>query len=361
VLPALEVGGAEVLVARLAAALRTQMVEASVVGVLGGGPLEARLAALGVPFAVAPDRPHLPLYPTGLVEALRGLPADLLHAHSGTLQSAAVAATVLGLPLVYSEHGYYPDEPAWGRLVDRLSARRAAALVAVSAPLQAELARRLRPAAPPELIVNGVEIPPAMDADGRRAARARLGVPADASLIGTVGRLVAVKDHASLLRAFAAVRATHATARLVLVGDGPERAALERLASELGVGDAVTLAGALPDAAALVGAIDVYVSSSVTEGMPIAVLEAMAAGCAVVATDVGACAALLGEGACGVVVPPSRPDALAAAVGALLADAPRRAALGAAARARVADAYGLDACARRHADLYRRVLARAGH
>lgn len=357
-LPGLEIGGAEMLVARLCAELRALGCAAEVVGLTCGGPLEAHLRALGVPYRVAPRPRRVPPYPAGLLAVLDADAFDLIHGHSGTLVPLALAGWLRRVPAIYTEHGYYPDEPRRARYVERLPARLVARLVAVSPELRDVMMRRLALHRPPEVVENGVSVPPILDAGRRCALRAAVGAEPSTLLVGTVGRLVPVKDHASLVSAFAQVAGVVPEARLVIVGEGTERAALEALTARLGLVGRVHLAGARTDAAELAGAFDVYVSSSRSEGMPMAVLEAMAAGCAVIATDVGACAQLLEQGAAGRVVPAAAPAALADAIVALARDPAARRRLGEAARARAEARYSLRACARRYLDLYQRVVHR---
>ena len=165
-------------------------------------------------------------------------------------------------------------------------------------------------------------------ADHRRAGPPVVGPP----VIGTVAALRAEKNVGRLLRAFAAAMRDHA-ARLVIVGDGPERAALTALAAELGVADAVTFAGHRDDTPALYAGFDLFALTSDTEQMPLSLIEAMASGLPVVATDVGDVRAMLApENAA--FVGPRDDTAIAALLSALLRDPAARARLGSANRAK---------------------------
>jgi len=161
--------------------------------------------------------------------------------------------------------------------------------------------------------------------------------PRDIPVIGTVAALRPEKNLARLLRAFAQVRARTAC-RLVIAGDGPERPGLAALAAELGVADDVAFPGHVTDTPALFAGFDLFALSSDTEQMPISVLEAMAAGLPVAATDVGDVRAMLAPENGGAVVARDVP-ALADAIAALVADPARRAALGAANRRRAEAAF----------------------
>jgi glycosyltransferase involved in cell wall biosynthesis len=165
-------------------------------------------------------------------------------------------------------------------------------------------------------------------------ARSRLGVPADAFVVAGVGRLVAVKGFDLLVAALPALSAAVPSARLVLVGDGPERAALGAQAAVLGVGDRISLTGPTSDIAACLAAADVLAAPSRNEGMGRALVEAMALGLPVIGAEVGGIPAVIADGETGCLVPPGDAAALAAALVELGRDAALRAKLGGAAAAR---------------------------
>jgi len=143
--------------------------------------------------------------------------------------------------------------------------------------------------------------------------RSELGIPSNAVVVGTVGRLAHVKGHDRFLTAFAACRLPtsrlrrgfvgQADLQLLLIGDGPARGALEEQARELGIGKRVVFAGYREDARRLIAAMDLFVLPSRSEGLPVALLEAMDAGVPVMATDVGESRAVIEDGECGVVLP----------------------------------------------------------
>jgi glycosyltransferase involved in cell wall biosynthesis len=178
----------------------------------------------------------------------------------------------------------------------------------------------------------------------------------DEPLLLSVARLDPLKGHRTLLEAFSHITKVRPLAVLVLVGEGAERATLEAQASTLGLTARVRFTGGLADVRPALASADVFVLSSDAEGMPGAVLEAMAMGLPVVATDVGGTSEALDGGSAGVLVPPRDPQALAAAVAALL-DAPeRRRALGARGRALVAERYSVEHVVDETDALYRRLL-----
>jgi glycosyltransferase involved in cell wall biosynthesis len=191
-------------------------------------------------------------------------------------------------------------------------------------------------------IPNGILIQnEGLSANERRALRAQLGVPEEVLLVIAVGRLVPVKDHASLLRALAHLNAGDQLPYLALVGDGELRHKLEAQVRSLGLEDRVVFTGARQDADRLLQAADIYAQPSLREGLSIAKLEAMAAGLAMVASAVGAAGDVVTDGESGLLVPPGDEGALIAALEDLLTDGEKRGRLGAAARERVAAEYSL--------------------
>src|SRR5262249_24540206 len=174
--------------------------------------------------------------------------------------------------------------------------------------------------------------------------------------IGTVGGLRGEKDHAVLLAALAAMQRP---ARLLLVGDGPERGSLEARARDLGIAGRVQFAGSCADPAPHYRAMDLFALSSRTEQMPISLLEAMASGLPVASTDVGDVRAMLPPACRGALVPPGDAAALARVMDDLAADPQRRAREGAATRRRCEQRYELAACHERYVAVYERVLGAA--
>ncbi len=352
VLPTLEVGGQERLVADLAREVRAHGVEPRVVALTGTGDIESELKQAGIEAEVLEPRTHLPGYPAALLAHLRQRQVDVLHSQSGSWFPTAVAGRLSGIPVLHTEHGRYPNEPWWTVWADRLAWRCTDRLIVVSEKLQHDMATRLQLGSPPEVLANGVIAPPSLPPEQREAERRALGLPANALVAGTVGRLVEVKNHSLLLRAVAQLAPRQGDLHCVIVGDGPLRDGLKAEAAGLGLEGRLHWLGHRADAARIAGLFDIYVSSSTTEGTPMAVLEAMAAGTPVVATSVGGLPHVLEHGAAGVLVPSNDVTSLATALETLLGDRARRAALGAASRTRVQQQFSLTACARRYAEVY---------
>jgi glycosyltransferase involved in cell wall biosynthesis len=287
----------------------------------------------------------------------------VVHAHQmlSPASAALLSRTLGGIPFVVTAHasgsiGEVAHLARQGPLgAARLAALRrlAAAFVAVSAPIRDELVGAGIPGARIRRIPNGVDTARFVPADRAERARLRrtLGLP-DGAVAIYAGRLAPEKGADVLLDAWAA--AAPASATLCLVGDGAERPALEARARALGILGSVRFAGARGDMVPWLRAADAFVLPSRTEGLSVALLEAMACGLPVVASDVGATREAAGdEGA--VIVPPERPDPLGRALAEVLRDRARADRLGAAARARAVDGFGIAAVAARHLELYREV------
>ena len=289
-----------------------------------------------------------------LVRLLRSLQPDVVHTHStkaGVL--GRLAAKAVGVPVVHTVHGWGPLH-ARSRAVVRIAAGIERALARVTDALvvvgEDDLDRglTLRIGRPDRyhLIRSGIEVDRLVAAADRRAVRSAWGLD-DRFVIGMVARMAGQKDHVGLIEAFA--RADLSDAVLVLVGDGAARAEVEGAIARWGVADRVRLLGAREDAARLVAGFDVSVLSSWYEGMPRTVLEAVALGVPVVASDVGSIARLVEPGVGGRLVPIGDRAALTAA----LVEAHRRpehsARMAAVARTRI-DEYSAD---RMRADLVR--------
>jgi glycosyltransferase involved in cell wall biosynthesis len=247
-----------------------------------------------------------------LADLCRSLRPDVVHTHGYRADVVdAPAARRLGIVTVTTVHGFTGG--SWrNRLYEALQVRafrRFEAVVAVSRPLAAQLERRGVPAGRLRTVVNAwLPGPPPL---APAAARRALGVAEVGRRVGFVGRLTREKGPDVFVRAAALV--TAASVQFSVIGDGRERAALERMAAALGLTDRITWHGAVPDAGRLLGAFDVLAMSSRTEGTPILAFEAMAAGVPLVATAVGGVPEVV-TAAEATLVPSDAPARLAAAL-----------------------------------------------
>lgn len=286
---------------------------------------------------------------------------DLIHAH---MADAAFlgwrAARALGLPLVITHHGQdilLNCNPLCRRvyhLLLALAARYAAVNVAVSAPVAARVQTLLRIGAERvQVIANGVAMPQA-----ERIARRAPGGETSPTLVN-VGRLVPLKGQRQLVAAMPRLLEKFPRARLVIVGGGELESELRRLAADQGVAGQVEFTGQVDDVGAHLAAADVFVSASRSEGMPVSVLEAMAWGLPVVASDIPGNRSVVSQRETGLLYRLDDIDDLVATLSAALGDAALAARVAQRARLMVERDYSAASCAQKHAELYRAVGGRA--
>lgn len=348
VVQSLALGGQEVLIARLAASLRARGHEAVVVPLVAGGALESRFPK-GTVIPVERRDGRDPLLPLRLAAVMRRERPTVVHTHNDSpLVYGAPAAWLAGVhTVVHTKHG--AKAPPRNQALRRLLARGLRAFVAVSAET-AERATRDEgiPAAKVVTIPNGIPTREfGKSPEARQAVRAELGVPAEALLVGTLGRLVPEKNPTLLLEAMAPL--LEAGAHLAFVGEGPERRNLEEKIAERALPN-VHLLGARDDTARVLAALDVFALSSRIEGLPLALVEAMATSLPVVSTDVGGIRQATRETARLVAEGDAR--ALHDALAALAADTDERERLGRAACARARSEFDFERVVDRYLELY---------
>ena len=283
----------------------------------------------------------------------------LVHVHSPVAAAGVRAVAGRRTRVVYTEHNL------WGRYHPATWAANLATfprndhVFAVSETVRQSIRYpgplRLLPMPPLETLHHGLD-PAALPVPGRDGVRAELGIPEDAPVVGSVANFKAAKDHATLLRAAAQVRQAIPSVRFVLVGQGPLEAETRRLAGQLGLDQTVVFAGFRTDATRLMAGFDAFALSSTYEGLPIALIEAMAVGCPAVVTRVGGTPEVVTDGVHGFLVPPRDPAALAAGLTRLLGDRALRDGLGQAAAARAQD-FDIRTAVRRMEQVYARLLA----
>jgi glycosyltransferase involved in cell wall biosynthesis len=272
---------------------------------------------------------------------------QIVHTHTskgGLL--GRMAACLAGVPVViHTPHGhvFYGYSGAllsqifiW---LERWAARFTDSIIALTSA-DAEEHVRFKIAAPEKIAVihSGVDFAP-FDAGGeeREAMRRSLGIDPQGLVIGSIGRLTAIKGQADLIQAFAGVQSRVDNAWLLLVGDGEERQVLEEKARSLGLAEWVVLPGWREDIPDLLRAMDIFALPSLNEGMGKALVEAMYAGLAAVASRVGGIPELIEHGREGLLVPASRPDLLEEAMVKLAVDEEQRRQLGGAAAQKARD------------------------
>jgi glycosyltransferase involved in cell wall biosynthesis len=289
---------------------------------------------------------------------LRRERVQVLHAHKfgsnvwGTLVGRMARVPVL---LAHEHTWSYEGQPL-RRLLDReLIARGATRFIAVSREDRRRMieVERIDPRRT-LFIPNGI---PALPPPTGHDVRMELGIEPGMPVVGIVGVLRPQKAHQVLLAATSLLRSEWPSLQILIVGDGSERARLERAAQELGVGSTVRFLGVRGDVVDVLGAIDVAVCCSDFEGSPLAVMEYMDAGLPLVATTVGGVPDLIDSGVHGLLVPPQDPLALANAIAELLRDPEKARSLGERARARRRAEFDIDVQVRRTEALYLELLA----
>jgi glycosyltransferase involved in cell wall biosynthesis len=352
VIARLNIGGPAQHVTLLTAGLdRARFATTLITGVVGGreGDFTEAARARGVEpvvipelgRAIRPSRDLVALYK--LVRLFRRLRPEIVHTHTAKAGALGrLAARMAGVPVtVHTFHGHvlegYFSPPATRIFlaIERWLARGTDRLVTVSPRLRVQLlAMGIGRPDQVEVVPLGLDLGRFRLGCGASAPalRASLGLAPGTPLLGSVGRLVPIKDHPTLFRAVAQLGAGGEGAHLVVVGDGEDRPALARLAQALGVSTRVHFLGWRADLETILSELDVVICSSRNEGTPVALIEAMAAGVAVLSTEVGGVADLVTHGETGWLVPPGDPSAMAEAIRHLLAEPKLRTRLAAAGR-----------------------------
>lgn len=382
----LDVGGAQEVVRSLAPALSRAGASVAV-ATMRDGPLREPLEAAGIPVTVVRGRSRSMVGDPRAFGELRRIYDDLarvVDAHRSQVVQTHLMRSLDFLVLALSRRSYRPSviwtfhnarldlradqlpgrrwllrpKRAGYRGLYRRASRAAAALVAVSDDVARAIDDDLRPV-PGRLVTipNGVE----MERYAGRAApgaRAEIGIPSGVPLLMCVAKMLEQKGHRHLIDALAAIGHGGEPIHVALLGDGPLREEIEARARSAGVVDRVHLLGTRPDVPRLLAAADGFVLPSLWEGLPMALLEAMAAGLPVIATSVSGTRQVVEDERTGLLVAPADSAELATAMQRLATDRGLRARLGAAARDHVRAEFSVDRQAERHLELYRACLGR---
>jgi L-malate glycosyltransferase len=365
VLHVMQVAGAEVLVAQTIRRLAGQ-IWPTVFCLDSVGPIGEQLRSEGVEVVCLNRRPGRDWRVAWrLAREVHARGIQVLHAHQYTPFFYAALARVLagGRPrLILTEHGrHYPDRVApYRRAVNRLVLDHLADAVNACCRFSADSLGKIDgfAAGRIEVIENGIDLGHYECAKDRLALRQRLGLVHDRRYLACVARFHPVKDHATLLRAFATVVAARDDVDLLLIGDGPLRAGLEGLTRQLGINARVRFLGVRTDVPDLLRAADLFALTSVSEAASLTLLEAMASGLPVVVTAVGGNPEIVRHGAEGLLVPRRDAAATAAALLQLLEHPETAAAMGSAGRKCVEERYQLSRTIDRYLGLYQRLSPR---
>ena len=382
----LEIGGAQEVVRTLAAHLPGIGCRV-VVCTFRDGPLRAEIEGLGIPVEVLPDRRHgvvaLPLFIVEMLRLRRAL-AEVVRRYRATVIQTHLLQVLDFLVLTlrfrsdllvfWTIHNSNftlradqvrryrwmlgPKRLAY-RLLYRLGARWVAGLIAVSDEVETAILEEIGPIRDKiTVICNGVDNARYARPADRAGVRRALGLPDDARLLALVGTMKPQKGHRFLIEAAREV-VPHCTAlHILFVGDGAARAELEARAAASGIGEHIHFLGNRSDVPDLLAACDLFVLPSLWEGLPMALIEAMASGLPVIASEVSGTRQVVIPGETGLLVPPGDVPALRAAMIAMIENPARAAAMGAAGRRRVEAAFSASKQAAEHAALYHQAARR---
>lgn len=298
-----------------------------------------------------------------VARALRRHHVDVLHCHlpiAGVL--GRIAGRIAGVRVVYTEHNKQERYHPLTRRMNLATWQWQSRAIAVSEDVAASLRAHVRSDVPLQVVLNGVDVDRfSRGATDGREVRARFGIAADAPVVGTAAVFRVQKRLDHWLAAARRIHQEQPATRFLLVGDGPLRAQVEAQLKALELRDVVYLPGLQEDVRPYLSAIDVYLMSSVFEGLPVALLEAMSMGCTPVCTSVGGIPEVIQTGQNGLLAEAGKPAELADRVLELLGQPERLRGLGAAARRTVEQRFSMTRMQQELEEIYLDVAGRGGH
>ena len=357
ILYSLEIGGVEKLAVTVAAHLDRKRFRPAICALDRDGVLSKELAQYGIPYHVLWRKGMEAGVLKRLYRCFRQEKARVVHTHQfPQLLFSLLPAKVCGAKIVHTEHEYFLyRRDARARRIFKQLMRFCSAFTVVGPDVARYYTEELGvPSSRMHVIANAVDL------DQFRVAgpgpRTGLGISDEEVVFGIVGRLEPEKDHRTLLQAFRALLAHRPAARLLIVGDGSLRGEIEAQCRALDLERKVTLLGARSDIPEVLAAVDVFVLSSVQEGVPLSVVEAMGAGKPVIATDVGGLRLLVKPAVNGLLVPPADPAALEEAMRELAGNAALRQEMGRQSRQLAEASFGLSTMINGYQEIYDSVL-----
>jgi glycosyltransferase involved in cell wall biosynthesis len=359
VVDSLEIGGLERLVHDLVIARGAETTSVACLGAVGhfGEALRSRgieVTLIGTEGGFLPTLARMWHY-------LRRTRPDIVHCHNlFALRNGGLAAAMVGgIPVVMTKHGVLLPRTGLAHYINHILARHAD-VVAVSREVMEIMETWKAGGRPVHYIPNGICVTPYKDLPSREEARSQLGMPVQPFIVGIVARVTPVKGHVLLIDVFARMLARLPGALLVIVGDGIRLPSVKARIQELGVGKSVLVMGERQDVPVILAAMDVFCLPSEMEGMPMTVLEAMAAGLPVVTSNVGGIPEVVEEGRTGLMVPPRSAGELEAALVALASDLERRRKMGRAGRDKLLSEFSLGKTAEAYEAVYRGAIGHGG-
>ncbi|HEU5209578.1 MAG TPA: glycosyltransferase [Longimicrobiales bacterium] len=297
-----------------------------------------------------------------LAGELRRRHVDVLHCHLPLAGIAGrLAGRLAGVPVVYTEHNKQERYHPLTRRLNRLTWPMQERAIAVSGDVADSIRRNIGTGVPVDVILNGVDVERFAPNGAGRALRKQLGIDQEALVIGTVAVFRTQKRLNHWVTAARRIHDRHPDSRFIVVGDGPLRADVMAAVESAGLQHVLHAPGLCSDVRPYLDAIDIYMMSSIFEGLPVALLEAMSMECVPVCTAVGGIPEVVVDRRNGLLVQPEEPAALADAVLAVAADPAARAAIGAAARSTVVERFSMRRMAGELETLYTAIASRHAH
>lgn len=322
------------------------------------GPNVERIEALGIKTyqLSASTLLGVPSALINMVRLIRQLQPDLIHS---SLWSANFMARFIGwwfrIPVIADLHSDCRYHGKLRNLLDRMTCSMTNRYIAVSSAVKSSFEQEMhQPQLPISLILNGINTRGLERTEQTKEILAyELGIDQGRFIVGAVGRLVPIKQYDFLIRAFAALcRSSSLPMHLIIVGDGPERSRLEALSIQEGCSDCVTLVGARADVFRFYSLFDCFVQSSLSEGMSIALLEALAAGLPIITTSNNEAHEVITHGVNGLLVKPLDTGALAGAISTLMVDHAMRSSMQAENKARAKVDFSLNSMVKKYENCY---------
>jgi glycosyltransferase involved in cell wall biosynthesis len=350
----LGLGGAERVIMQLATGVNRQKFEPVILCLNDAGPFAAEMEENGISVHAFNKRGAVDFKMLfKMIKFIRTEKIQILHTHLwGANVWGRLAARFAGIPVVITEHNVDVWKKGIHRIIDKVLSPFASKVITVSDEVKKFYTDWGLPESKLVTVYNGVDVDTFSQEIDVTELKKTWSIGPDEIIIGWLGRMVPAKDLETLLLAFKETRESHTNARLLLVGDGPDKDDIVALGEKLEISDAIIYAGFQKKVLEFYHLMDLVVLSSTREGHPIVALEAMACARPMVATRVGGVPELVQDGVTGHIVPAQQPAAFAAALNKMLENSELRKQQGLAAQQLIRDKYSVHVMIKQHEDIY---------